>query len=76
MKTLRHVWRMICQDKLFSGIYIFGTALALASGTVLAVLMWLKVAPVYPEYKRGRTAYFSSICIKSDNSISVGMINY
>ncbi len=67
---------MICQDKLFSGIYIFGTALALASGTVLAVLMWMKVAPVYPEYNRGRTAYFSSISVKNDGGWSIGMINY
>lgn len=61
MKTLSHLWHLICQNKLFSAIYIFGTALALATVTMFAVVMWNKVAPVYPEYNRAETAYMASI---------------
>lgn len=61
MKTLEHVWRLICHNKLFSAIYIFGTALALATVTMFAVVMWNKVAPVYPEYNRAETAYIQTV---------------
>ena len=61
MKTLSHVWQMIRHDKLFSGIYIFGTALAIATGTVMAILNWMQIAPVYPEYQRDNTYYLQSI---------------
>lgn len=49
MKILRHVWQMMRQNRLFTAIYIFGTALAIATVTVIAVIFWAKVAPVYPE---------------------------
>lgn len=68
MKTLSHLWHLICQNKLFSAIYIFGTALALATVTMFAVVMWNKVAPVYPEYNRDRTAYMSSIQVSRKNN--------
>ncbi len=61
MKTIEHVWRLICHNKLFSAIYIFGTALALATVTMFAVVMWNKVAPVYPEYNRSETAYIQTL---------------
>ena len=61
MKTLSHLWHLTCQNKLFSAIYIFGTALALATVTMFAVVMWNKLAPVYPEYNRDRTAYMRTI---------------
>ena len=63
MKTLRHVWNMLCHNKLFSAIYIFGTALALATVTMFAVVMWNKVAPIYPEYNRSKTVYLESVSV-------------
>lgn len=77
MKTLAHVWRMICQNKVFYGIYIFGSAIAIATVTVLAVIYWNQVAPVYPEYNRSRTAYFDHISVQStDGSMSMGGLSY
>ncbi len=78
MNTLRHVWQMIRHNRLFSGIYIFGTALALASVTVFAVLFWVKIAPVYPEYQRDRTCYFISVTCKftEGNGYCQGFTSY
>lgn len=70
MKTIAIVWHSICHNKLFSAIYIFGTALALATVTMFAVVMWTKVAPVYPEYKRGETAYFRSVEVRANDGHS------
>ncbi|MBD5175347.1 MAG: FtsX-like permease family protein [Bacteroidales bacterium] len=76
MSTLRHVWQMLCQNKLFSAIYIFGTALALATVTVGAVIFNNKVAPIYPEYQRDRTAYISSVQMRSGNSTRQSQASY
>ncbi len=70
MRTLRQVWQLIRHDKLFSAIYIFGTALALATTTVIAVIFYTKVAPVYPEYKRADTYYFESLNMQRPNGSS------
>ncbi len=59
--TLSQVRQMISRNKLFSGIYIFGTALALATVTIGAVIFYNKIAPVYPEYQRPRMAYIQSV---------------
>ena len=76
MKILRQVWQMIRHDKLFSGIYIFGTALAVASGTALAVLNWMQIAPVYPEYQRDNTYYVKSVYEESDGSTRMFRLSY
>ncbi len=61
------MWQTVLHNKLFSAIYIFGTALAIATVTVYAVTLWAKVAPVYPEYKRSNTAYIDKVQITSKN---------
>ena len=48
---------LIRQHKLFSGIYIFGTALAIASATILAVVIYLNIAPIYPDTDRENVYY-------------------
>lgn len=70
-KLIKNVWQMMMLDRLFSGIYIFGTALALATCTTFAVLIWLKVAPVYPERERSRTAYVSTVEMRSTSGRSM-----
>ncbi len=37
------------EERLFSGIYIVGTALAIAFTMVMAVVYYIKLAPIYPE---------------------------
>ena len=59
---------LIKQNKLFSGIYIFGTALAIASTTVLAVVIYLDIAPIYPDTNRSNVYYLEQSSYKSKNS--------
>lgn len=40
------------QNKLFSAIYIGGTAIAIAATTIFAIIYYVKLAPIYPEYDR------------------------
>ena len=66
------------QNKLFSGIYIFGTALAIASTTILAVVIYLDIAPIYPDTNRDNVYYFdiSSFNSKKDRNRYVSAYSY
>lgn len=48
-------------SKLFSAIYVFGTALAIATTTLFALIYYVKVAPVYPESNRLKTYYLQYV---------------
>ena len=50
----KQAWQLLRQNKLFSTIYIIGTALAIASTTIFAIIYYVKLAPVYPEYKKNK----------------------
>lgn len=69
---------LIKQNKLFSGIYIFGTALAIASTTILAVIIYLDIAPIYPDTNRKNVYYFdlSSFKSKTDRGRYVSAYSY
>lgn len=41
------------QNRLFSTLYITGTGLAIAMTVIVAVVYYVKLAPVYPEENRG-----------------------
>ncbi len=53
------------QNKLFSAIYIGGTAIAIATTTVFAVIYYVKLAPIYPEYRRADTGYVLSASLSN-----------
>ena len=54
---VRQALRMMKEEKLFSGIYIAGTALAIAFTMVIAVVYFAKLADIEPEVNRSRTVY-------------------
>ena len=58
---------MMRDEKLFSAIHIAGTAMAIAFTMVLAVVYYIKLAPIYPEANRARTLYFEGIRVVADN---------
>ena len=54
---VRQALHMMKEEKLFSGIYIAGTALAIAFTMVIAVVYYAKLADIEPEVNRSRTVY-------------------
>ena len=58
---IKQAWMMIRQNKLFSSIYITGTGLSIALTMTLFVILYIKFAPLYPEYKRNYTLIINSI---------------
>lgn len=57
---LKQAWELLKQNKLFSALYIAGTGLAIAMTMIMAVVYYVKIAPVYPEVNRGNTHYITS----------------
>ena len=51
------LFALIREDKLFSAIYIAGTAVAIASAMVIAIVFNMMLADIPPEVNRSRTLY-------------------
>ena len=61
LKTyFKQAWTLLRQNKLFSVLYIAGTGLAIAMTMIMAVVYYVKIAPVYPEVNRLNMLYVSS----------------
>ena len=54
---MKQAWNLMRQNKLFTGIYVVGTALAIATTMIMAIVYYVKIAPVYPEVNRDRTLF-------------------
>ncbi|MBO4549945.1 MAG: ABC transporter permease, partial [Bacteroidaceae bacterium] len=57
---MKHAFALIRADKLFSTIYIAGTAVAIASAMVVALIIHIRISNIYPEEHRDRT-----VCVQS-----------
>ena len=55
--AVRHAVALIRADKLFSSIYVAGTAVAIASAMVVAIVVNIMLADIAPEVNRSRTLY-------------------
>lgn len=61
----RQVREILRQDKLFSSLYIAGTAMAILMTMVVFIFNYIMVAPIYPEYERDKTMVIRSIIWKN-----------
>ncbi|NDV81869.1 ABC transporter permease [Bacteroides sp. 51] len=57
----KQAWQMLKQNKLYSSVYIVGTGLAIAMTMVIAIVYYIKIAPIYPENNRNRTLIANSL---------------
>lgn len=57
---LRHAIALVRADKLFSTIYVAGTAVAIASAMVVAIVLNIMLADIRPEVNRSRTLYLTN----------------
>ena len=63
---LTQAFTLLKQNRLFSMLYIAGTGLAIAMTVVVAVVYYVKLAPIYPERNRGNTLYLTHVSFKSE----------
>ena len=58
---LEQAWELLKQNRLFSTLYIVGTALAIAMTMMMAVIYYVRLAPVYPEERRATTLHMGDL---------------
>ena len=63
---IRQALALIREDKQFSAIYIAGTAIAIASAMIVALVLHIRMGNIYPEVNRDRTIYVGSNFTRSD----------
>ena len=73
---LKQAWALLRQNPLFSGLYIAGTGLAIAMTMIVAMIYYVKLAPVYPEVNRSRTLYLTHTSFKNDRSEWQSALSY
>lgn len=49
-----HAWNRIKSDPLFACLYIFGSALSIASAMIIVIYLHVKLSDIYPEHDRTR----------------------
>ena len=57
----KQAWQLIKENRLFSIIYVAGTALAITMVMVIVIVNYIKTANIYPEYNRDRMMYAKTI---------------
>lgn len=60
----KQAWQLIRQNKLFSAIYIAGTALGISMVMVLMLVLSFKTISVYPEQDNGRILFVKSAVMR------------
>lgn len=63
---------MMRHNRLFSSMYILGTAVTVAVVMVFFIILYIKLGPVYPEYNRDRMLYLELIKFEINNGNSSG----
>ena len=71
----RHAFALMKEDKQFSAIYIAGTAIAIASAMIVALVLHIRMGNIYPEVNRDRTIYVGSNFTDSDGNY-IGFSGY
>jgi putative ABC transport system permease protein len=73
---VRQACELIRQNKLFSGLYMAGTALAIAMTTTIAVICYVKLAPVYPVVNRAHTSCLLNAGFEKDGQTLNWSVSY
>ena len=65
-RYFRQAFAMMREEKLYSAMYIAGTALAVAFVMLIAEVYYVKVADMAPEVRRSTTYHLDFLPLKSD----------
>ncbi|MDE5989701.1 MAG: ABC transporter permease [Duncaniella sp.] len=68
--SLSQLWRESRANPGFTALYIGGVAFAVAFTMVYAIIYYVNLAPLYPEYNRDTTSYSAYIQIRNDSTSS------
>jgi len=73
---LKQAWNLMKQNPLFSTLYIVGTGISIVMTMVIAIVYYVRLAPIYPETNRMRTLVVKSAKMTNDESTHSANISY
>ena len=73
---IKQAWALLRQNRLFSALYIVGTGLAVGMTTIMAVIYYVKLAPVYPEVNRFHTYRIASASFGTERHTYQASLSY
>ena len=71
MRYLRQALAMMREEKLYSAMYICGTALAIAFTMLIAEVYYVKTADIAPEVNRNKTYYLEYLIQKNESNATM-----
>jgi len=71
MKHIRQTLAMMSEDKLYSAMYILGTALAIAFTMLIAEVYYIKIADIAPEVNRSKTYILDNYSYQEEGEMGV-----
>jgi len=75
--AFRQAWQLMKQNRFYSLIYILGTGVSITMVMILAMIIYIKIANIYPETNRDRTLIVRRGEVKrEDGGISSSFISY
>ncbi len=73
---LKQAYELMKQNPLFSTLYVVGTGLAIAMTMIMAIVYYVKIAPVYPETNRKHTLYLDASQFKKEKRSYQSGVSY
>lgn len=67
--SIKQLWRESKANPAFTSLYVGGVTFAVAFTMLYAILYYVRIAPVYPEYNRDSTMYISYLSVRNDAKI-------
>ena len=72
---LKGIWGSIREEKLYSAMYICGTALAIAFTMLIAEVYYIKTADIAPEVNRSKTYTLGTLLDRKANDFDPDVVN-
>ncbi len=72
LKSLKKTWNEAKKEPVFTLLYIFGVAFAIAFVMIYAIFYYVRAAPIYPEYSRSKTLVLERVQLRGDGSMTAG----
>ncbi|WP_300724766.1 ABC transporter permease [uncultured Bacteroides sp.] len=75
-RYFKQSWELLKQNKLFSALYLAGTALAITMTMVIVIFWHIRTAPIYPETERSSLWLMYGITLSTPQSTRKGYVSH
>ncbi|WP_294628796.1 ABC transporter permease [uncultured Bacteroides sp.] len=72
----KQAWNLLKQHPLFSTLYIVGTGTSIVMTMIIAIVYYVRLAPVYPETNRMRTLVVKSVKMRQEDMLHSSGVSY